>query len=74
MAEAVKSAVARGPYQGDVKTHLMRINPAADYRMFTPDGRLARDALDLEFACFRCHAAADKAAFAAIRDFHALGK
>jgi predicted CXXCH cytochrome family protein len=74
MAKATKSAVAMGPYEGDVRTHIMRINPAADYVMFTPDGKAAKDAISLEFACFRCHAAASKAEFAQIKDFHAVGK
>ncbi len=74
MAKVTKSAVAVGPYEGDVRTHVMRINPAADYVMFTPDGKAAKNAISLEFACFRCHAAASKAEFAKIKDFHAIGK
>ncbi len=74
MAKATKSAAAAGPYEGDVRTHIMRINPAADYVMFTPDGKAAKDAISLEFACFRCHAAADKVEYSRIKDFHALGK
>ena len=74
MAKVTKSAVAMGPYEGDVKTHIMRINPAADYVMFTPDGKAAKDAISLEFACFRCHAAASKAEFAQIKNFHTVGK
>jgi predicted CXXCH cytochrome family protein len=74
MARATKSAVAVGPYEGDVKTHVMRINPAADYVMFTPDGKAAQNAISLEFACFRCHADADKAAYAKLGDFHTIGK
>ena len=38
----------------------------------------AKDAISLEFACFRCHADADKAEYAAIGDdgaaYHTLGK
>lgn len=74
MARVTKSAIAFGPYEGDVRTHIMRINPAADYVMFTPDGKAAKDAISLEYACFRCHAAADKAEFAKIRNFHTVGK
>ena len=82
MGFASRSARSRGPYEGDVWTHLFRINSDADYDMFNRDvdGNTvsAKDALSLEFACFRCHAAADKAAFAAIGDggsaYHTLGK
>lgn len=74
MAKVIKSAVAVGPYEGDVRTHIMRINPAADYVMFTPDGKAAQDAISVEYACFRCHAAASKTEFARIRNFHSVGK
>jgi len=74
MARVVKSAVAFGPYEGDVRTHIMRINAAADYVMFTPDGKAAKDAISLEYVCFRCHAAASKAEFAKIGNYHVIGK
>ena len=82
MGRATRSARANGPYEGDVWTHLFRIDSSADYDMFHRDGMgntvSAKSALSLEFACFRCHAAADKAAFAAIGDggiaYHVLGK
>ncbi len=81
MGFATKSARARGTYEGDVWTHLFRIDTGADYDMFNRDGEgntvSAKGALSLEFACFRCHAAADKAAFAAIGGasaYHTLGK
>ena len=74
MAKVTKSAVAAGPYEGDVRTHIMRINPAVDYVMFTPDGKAAKDAISLEYACFRCHAAASKAEYSKIQNFHSVGK
>ncbi len=74
MARVTKSAIAFGPYEGDVRTHIIRINPAADYVMFTPDGKAAKDAISLEYACFPCHAAASKAEFAKITNFHTVGK
>ncbi len=82
MGFATKSAQARGPYEGDVWTHLFEIDSGADYDMFNRDEEgntvSAKDALNLEFACFRCHADADKAAYAAIGEdgeaYHALGK
>ena len=36
--------------------------------------KAAKDAIRLEFACFRCHAAASKEAFAKIKNFHTAGK
>jgi len=66
MGKAPKSAVRKGPYEGDVWTHLFKINSSADYTMFSEDGKIAKNALSLEFACFRCHADADKAKYAAI--------
>lgn len=74
MPKATKSAIAMGPYEGDVRTHIMRINPAADYVMFTPDGKSAKDAISLEYACLSCHAAGNKKEYSQITDFHAVGK
>ena len=78
MGKAGKSAVKNGPYEGDVWSHLFRVNSAADYTMFSADGKTAKDALSLEFACFRCHADASKATFAAIGTtgtaYHTIGK
>jgi hypothetical protein len=74
MGRATKSAIRKGPYEGDVWTHLFRINATADYTMFSADGKSAKNALSLEFACLRCHADADKAAYAAIADYHTIGK
>ncbi len=82
MAKATKSALKHGPFEGDVWTHLFRINSNADYDMFNRDADgntvSARNAINLEFACFRCHADADKAAFADIGPngtaYHTLGK
>ncbi len=74
MAKVTKSAVAMGPYEGDVWTHIVKIDTGADYQMFTEDGKAAKAALSLEFACFRCHAAADKKTYAAIENYHTIGK
>jgi len=61
MAKAAKSAVAVGTYEGDVRSHLFRINTAADAEMFTPDGTLANGYLTLEYTCLTCHSSKDKA-------------
>jgi len=76
MGKATKSAIKKGPYEGDVWTHIFRINPAADYVMFSEDGKQAKDALDLRFACLRCHADRTVAEFAKIGkgNYHTIGK
>ena len=72
MGLATKSAAAMGPYEGDVWSHIFEIDSSADYDMFNRDGEgaavSAKGAISLEYACFRCHAGADKAAYAAIGD------
>jgi hypothetical protein len=61
MPMASKSAVAVGPYQGDVKTHLFRINVEKNGQMFTDDGAFVlldnqgQGAVTLDFACRQCH-------------------
>jgi len=55
MAKAAKSAVAAGPYEGDVHSHLWRINTSATAEMFTPDSAYANGFLTLEYTCLTCH-------------------
>jgi hypothetical protein len=61
MPEASKSAVAHGPYQGDIQTHLFRINTDPNAEMFTPDGAFVlldedgEGAVTLDYACKQCH-------------------
>lgn len=75
MAEATKSAVKRGPFEGDVMTHLFRINSDPAASMFTDDGKFAKGFLTLEYACFACHADRDKAWAAQYApNAHTLGK
>jgi len=74
MGKATKSAVAVGPYQADVWTHLVGINKEADYTLFTDDGAGVNEKLSLEFACFRCHASANKEEFSKIENFHTIGR
>jgi hypothetical protein len=59
MPEASKSAVKRGPYEGDVMTHLFRINTDAKASQFTDDGKFANGYLTLKFSCLPCHADRD---------------
>lgn len=76
MGKATKSAIANGPFEGDVQTHIWKINSDRNYTMFYDNGTKAKDALSLEFACFPCHADADKSDFASIgttgTDYHMI--
>jgi len=75
MAEATKSAVKRGTYEGDVMTHLFRINTDPDAPQFTEDGKYAMGYLTLPYVCLPCHSDRD-AAWAAEHapQAHTLGK
>ena len=55
MPMATKSAQPLGPYKGDVKTHIFRINTDPAGSMFTEDGAFANDAVTLDWACLACH-------------------
>lgn len=57
MPHASKSAVAVNKYTGDVRTHIFKINPAADGQMFNEDGSLANGAtgVTLAYVCYQCH-------------------
>jgi len=55
MPTASKSAVSSIRWQGDVKSHLIKINVDPDAKMFTDDGEWAKGYLTLEFACLKCH-------------------
>ena len=56
MAYAVKSAEGQlFRYEGDVRSHLFRINTRASAQMFTPDGKYANGYLTLQYVCLRCH-------------------
>ncbi len=61
MPFASKSAEVLGPFMGDVRTHLFRINTDRDGQMFTDDGNFVlldgdgQGAVTLDFACQGCH-------------------
>lgn len=75
MPAASKSAVKHGPYEGDVMTHLFKINADPTAPMFTEDGSFANGYLTLDFACLPCHADRDKAWAAEYAPkAHTLGK
>jgi hypothetical protein len=57
MPHASKSTVVRSKYQADIKTHIIKINTAADGVMFNEDGTIANgsDGVTLDLICYRCH-------------------
>jgi hypothetical protein len=61
MPMASKSALAQGPYRGDIMTHIFRINTDRDGQMFTEDGGFValdgegQAAVTLDFSCLACH-------------------
>ena len=77
MPLATKSGQVTGPFQGDVKTHIFRIDTDPAANMFTEDGAFVqlddegRAAVTMDFACQRCHETAsleELGKFA--KDFH----
>ena len=56
MAYADKSAEGQTfRHEGDVRSHLFRINTDTSAKMFTPDGKYANGYLTLQYVCLRCH-------------------
>lgn len=57
MPYATMSGASRNKYRGDVKTHIFKINPAADGEMFSEDGSLANGSsgVTLSYVCYQCH-------------------
>lgn len=58
MPKASKSAIKEGDYMGDIKTHIFKINPAADGTMFNEEGNLANvegKGVSLDYVCYQCH-------------------
>ena len=54
---ATKTAVMRTIYQGDIQTHIFKINTAADGEMFNEDGSKAigTTGVTLDYVCYQCH-------------------
>ena len=63
MAHVAKSAVKRGPFEGDIASHIFAINPAADAEQFyQEDGSwFSNPFITTDFACLRCHEDKDRA-------------
>ncbi len=75
MPMATKSAVSLARWQGDVKTHLFRIDPDPNAKMFTDDGKFANGSLTVEYACLDCHLDRDAAwAGKYAKGAHTIGK
>jgi hypothetical protein len=76
MAPATLSASPLGPNEGDMKSHIFRINTDASANMFTPDGSAlaltdGKGAVTLDFACQRCHTTASVEELSKhAKDFH----
>lgn len=66
MPKASKSAISVASYTGDVRTHIVKINTAADANMFKEvedNGKkllFAKGFVTVEYTCLSCHASRDK--------------
>lgn len=66
MPKASKSAIAVASYTGDVRTHIFKINTAADANMFKEveekgkKSLFAKGFVTVEYTCLSCHAGRDK--------------
>ncbi|WP_136799018.1 multiheme c-type cytochrome [Desulfosediminicola ganghwensis] len=66
MPKATKSAISVASYTGDVRTHLFKINTAADANMFKEvedNGKkstFAQGFVTVEYSCLSCHGGRDK--------------
>lgn len=61
MSQATYSATTTNKYVGDVNTHIFKINPAADGKMFNDDGTVANGetGVTLGYVCYQCHRDSD---------------
>jgi hypothetical protein len=60
MPYAAKSALASDTYVGDIRSHLVTINPDVDAEQFAANGGTANHFLTLKFTCLGCHTDADE--------------
>ncbi len=75
MPKVTKSAINVSDYEGDVNTHIFRIDTRADAKMFTTDGKSANGYLTLEYTCLKCHLDKDKTwAAKYASEIHSFGK
>lgn len=81
MPRVTKSAQAKGKYEGDIRTHLYRINTDVNANMFKTEKIddkkkvYANNYVTLDFACLNCHKNKDrKWAASKSKSIHAHGK
>lgn len=81
MPEATKSAISKGKYEGDIRTHLFKISTDAGSNMFYTveekgkKNAYAKDFVSLDFACLNCHKNKDvKWAASKAKGIHSYGK
>ncbi len=81
MPRATKSAVKKGKFEGDIRTHIFRINIDPKANMFyteTINGKkktFAKNFVTLDFACLSCHKNRDMAwAASKAKGIHSYGK
>lgn len=76
MPRASKSAVKISEFEGDIRTHIFKINTAADATMFSKDGKFAEGGfVTLDFACLNCHKNKDRGwAAEKAKDMHGVAK
>ena len=81
MPRATKSAVARSKYEGDIRTHLYKINTDGGANMFyfekygNKKNEFAKNYITLDFACLGCHKNEDrKWAGSKAKGIHSHGK
>ena len=75
MPKATKSAVKKSEYEGDIRTHLFKINTNPKAKMFSEDGKFANGFITVEFACLGCHTAKSREwALKYSKGIHSFGK
>ncbi len=57
MPYASRSASSTNKYVADLKTHIFKVNPVADGKMFNSDGTIANgdSGVTLGYICYQCH-------------------
>lgn len=55
MPHASKSAIKHTKYDGDIATHIFKINTDSTATQFNQDGTLSNPYITLAFACYGCH-------------------
>ena len=58
MPKITKSAIKTGDYQGDLKTHIFKINTSSTGEMFNAAGDIANpngEGMSLDYVCYQCH-------------------